>query len=40
MRQVLTQLSGNLATFFVLSEPVSQNCYVLIKIPNVTLEDL
>jgi hypothetical protein len=40
MFQILTRFSVNLAIFFVLSEQVSQNCNVLIKTPNITLEYL
>ena len=39
MFQVLTRLSVNLTTCFILSRHVSQNHYVLIKRPNVTLEN-
>jgi len=37
MCQVVTYLSENLATFSILSEQVSQYCYVLIKIPTLVL---
>jgi len=40
MFQVPTRFSVNLATFFILSEQVSQNCNVLIKTPNIILEYL
>jgi len=40
MFQFLRRFSVNLATFFISSEQVSQNCNVLIKRPNVTLEYL
>lgn len=40
MFQFLTRFSVNLATFFILSEQVSQNCNFLIKRPNVILEYL
>jgi hypothetical protein len=40
MCQVLTWFSVNLATFFILSQHISQNSNVFIKRPNVTLEYL
>jgi hypothetical protein len=40
MFQVLTRFSVNLTTVFILSEQVSQNCYFIIKRPNITLEYL
>ena len=36
MCQVLTRFSAYLATYFILSQQVSQNCNVLIKEPNLT----
>jgi hypothetical protein len=38
--QVLARYAVNLATFFILSQHVSQNCNAFIKRPNVTLEYL
>ena len=40
MCQVLTGFAVNLATCFVLSQHVSQNCNVLIERPNVFLENI
>jgi hypothetical protein len=40
MYQVLTGFAVNLATCFILSQHVSQNCNVLIKRPNFSLENI
>jgi hypothetical protein len=40
MFQVLTRFSVNVATYFILSEQVSQNYNVLIKTTNINLEYL
>jgi hypothetical protein len=40
MCQVLTGFAVNLATCFILSQHISQNCNVLIKKPNVSLENI
>jgi len=40
MCQVLTGFAVNLGTCFILSQHVSQNCNVLIKRPNISLENI
>ena len=38
MCQVVTRFWANVATCFILSQHISQNCNILIKKPNVILE--